>query len=287
MSRYQVMPPLTDEELADLRADIAAHGVRVPIDVDEEGNVLDGHHRLEIAEALGLACPSRVLADLTEDEKVAHAYAVNLQRRSLTRDAKRALVAASLARDPELSDRQHAERTGVSPTTAGAVRSEMEDDGRLSKLDSRTGADGRQRPAQQPTRPAEWTCPDCGGAFKVEHTHCDTCDDHHPAPEVCTAHHDIVNVETGEIVAAAPAVKPTPRAAEDKPGPLVIASDILARLTALSSRIEFDHDALAAGIAEAEPSIRAGWLNDIARVSDRLTDLHRELTALPMLRRIK
>lgn len=91
-----------------------------------------------------------------------------------------------------------------------------------------------------------------------------------------------VNADTGEIAPA-----PTPRAAEDKPGPLVIASDILARLTALSSRIEFDHDALAAGIAEAEPSIRAGWLNDIARVSDRLTDLHRELTALPMLRRIK
>lgn len=100
-----------------------------------------------------------------------------------------------------------------------------------------------------------------------------------------------VDPATGEI-APPPAPraaedKPAPRAAEDKPGPLVIASDILARLTALSSRIEFDHDALAAGIAEAEPSIRAGWLNDIARVSDRLTDLHRELTALPMLRRIK
>lgn len=284
MSRYQVMPPLTDEELADLRADIAAHGVRVPIDVDEEGNVLDGHHRLEIAEALGLACPSRVLADLTEDEKVAHAYAVNLQRRSLTRDAKRALVAASLARDPELSDRQHAERTGVSPTTAGAVRSEMEDDGRLSKLDSRTGADGRQRPAQQPTRPAEWTCPDCGGAFKVEHTHCDTCGDHYPAPEVCTAHHDIVNTETGEIVEPAPA---PPRQPVDKPGPLAVASDDLARLNDLTVRLTRDRDQIVAGIHDAPADHRAGWINDIARLSDYLTDLHRAVTERPSLRRIK
>jgi len=207
VTTYQVMPPLTADEYADLRADIAANGVRVPIDVTEDGEILDGHHRFEIAQELNVYCPTRVIAGLSEDEKVAHAYSVNLARRQLSREAKRALVAASLARDPGLSDRQHAERTGVSPTTAGAVRGEMEDSGQLSKLDSRTSADGRQRPAQQPTRPAEWTCDECGSAFKTEHTHCATCRDHYPAPEVCTAHHDIVNTETGEIVRRSPTRK--------------------------------------------------------------------------------
>lgn len=183
------------------------------------------------------------------------------------------------------TERQARELTGLDPETAAEVMETAAEAGPVTAAGIR---DARAKvTGQQPTRPAEWTCDECGSAFKTEHTHCATCGDHYPAPEVCTAHHDIVNTETGEIVAASPAAKPTPRAAEDKPGPLVIASDILARLTALSSRIEFDHDALAAGIAEAEPSIRAGWLNDIARVSDRLTDLHRELTALPMLRRIK
>ena len=37
---YQVMPPLTAEEYEALRDDIAAHGVRVPIDVDQHGHIL-------------------------------------------------------------------------------------------------------------------------------------------------------------------------------------------------------------------------------------------------------
>jgi len=40
------MPPLTAEEYATLKADIAAHGVQVAVEVDDEGNVLDGHHRV-------------------------------------------------------------------------------------------------------------------------------------------------------------------------------------------------------------------------------------------------
>jgi ParB-like chromosome segregation protein Spo0J len=43
---YQSMPPLSGGEYADLKADIAARGVLVPVEVDERGAVLDGHHRL-------------------------------------------------------------------------------------------------------------------------------------------------------------------------------------------------------------------------------------------------
>jgi hypothetical protein len=44
--RWQLLPPLSDEEYRALKADIAARGVMVPIERDEEGNVVDGHHRL-------------------------------------------------------------------------------------------------------------------------------------------------------------------------------------------------------------------------------------------------
>ena len=43
--RYQVLPDLPPEKFEALKADIAERGVLVPIDVDEEGHILDGHHR--------------------------------------------------------------------------------------------------------------------------------------------------------------------------------------------------------------------------------------------------
>lgn len=44
MTAYQLMPPLSGDEYAALRADVAEHGIRVPIDVDEHDVILDGHH---------------------------------------------------------------------------------------------------------------------------------------------------------------------------------------------------------------------------------------------------
>ena len=52
-ARYQVLPPLQEAAYQSLRADIERHGVLVPIDVDEEGEILDGHNRQAIADELG------------------------------------------------------------------------------------------------------------------------------------------------------------------------------------------------------------------------------------------
>ena len=40
---WQVMPPLTADELSALRDDIAANGVLVPITVDQHGVVINEH----------------------------------------------------------------------------------------------------------------------------------------------------------------------------------------------------------------------------------------------------
>lgn len=89
---YQLLPRLTDEEYDALKADIATNGIRVPIDVDENGTVIDGHHRAWIAADLGVDCPRRVVRGLTDEQKRAHAIAANVYRRSLTRDQRREMV---------------------------------------------------------------------------------------------------------------------------------------------------------------------------------------------------
>jgi len=80
---YQLLAPLAPRQYAALKADIQAHGVRVPIEVDEHGQILDGHHRAAIARELKLACPHVVRAGLTEAQKREHVLTVNLLRRHL------------------------------------------------------------------------------------------------------------------------------------------------------------------------------------------------------------
>ena len=49
---YQFFPPLPEETYAALERDIRRRGIQSPIEVDGEGRVLDGHHRLAIARKL-------------------------------------------------------------------------------------------------------------------------------------------------------------------------------------------------------------------------------------------
>lgn len=151
--RFQVMPPLAPDEYQDLRDDIANRGVIEPIHVDEHGVIIDGHHRKRIADDLGIECPTIVHDDLDDAGKRSLAFTLNLKRRHLNREQRRALIAESLRADPQLSNREHARRTGAGRDLVGVVREEMESDGRLSETDSRVSGDGRVRPASQPPRP--------------------------------------------------------------------------------------------------------------------------------------
>ena len=51
--------------------------------MDEEGNVLDGHHRVELAADLGIDYPVVIRSGLSETERVEHALRLNLLRRHL------------------------------------------------------------------------------------------------------------------------------------------------------------------------------------------------------------
>jgi ParB-like chromosome segregation protein Spo0J len=80
---YQLLPPLSPEEYATLKASIAQHGVRIPVEKDADGNTLDGHHREAIARELGIDCPTVTRHFDSEQEKREFVLAVNYARRHL------------------------------------------------------------------------------------------------------------------------------------------------------------------------------------------------------------
>lgn len=119
---FQPMPALTEAELAALRADVAAHGVLVPVVLDQHGRVLDGHHRRQVAAELGIECPNVVRHVADDDEAADVAVTLNAARRHLSRVQRHGLVAAEIARRPGDSDRAIARRVGCDHKTVSAVR---------------------------------------------------------------------------------------------------------------------------------------------------------------------
>ena len=150
--RYQVMPPLAPDEYQELYDDIKVNGVLEPIHVDENGVVIDGHHRSKIARELGIPCPVITHDNLDEAGKRSLAFTLNLKRRHLNREQRRALIAESLKSDPQLSNREHARRTGASNSTVGIIRKDMEADGQVCESHTSRGADGKVYPASRPPR---------------------------------------------------------------------------------------------------------------------------------------
>lgn len=153
--KYQVCEPLTPEEYADLKASIAANGIRVPVEVDEDGNVLDGHHRIRAWQELraeGVNVPEYdklVRRGMTEDEKIAHASDLNASRRQMTlseREKQRRRVVTLRAEGKTLQE--IAAEVGVSHET---VRSDLKS---VFKSDLKTvvGKDGKSYPTRKAPR---------------------------------------------------------------------------------------------------------------------------------------
>lgn len=143
-NQYQLFPELSADELSELESDILARGVMVPVEYDESGNVLDGHHRLKICDRHGITDFPRVIRyGLSEAEKRLHVRKLNLARRHLTEAQKRVVIADALKDAPEKSNRQHAKELGVDDKTVASVRREKEQSAEIphfsKRQDPRTG----------------------------------------------------------------------------------------------------------------------------------------------------
>jgi len=76
----ELLPPLTTDEFESLKTSIKKEGVRDPIIIDENGVILDGHHRYKI----DTNAPTIVISGLTDLEKKAFVFNSNLTRRNLS-----------------------------------------------------------------------------------------------------------------------------------------------------------------------------------------------------------
>jgi hypothetical protein len=142
-----VLPALTQDERSQLRADIEKNGVLVPIVITDQAEILDGHNRLEIAVELGLpTVPFEIVAGLTPDEKRVRAEDLNLLRRHLTPEQRRAVIDRRLKADPAQSDSSIAASLGVSDKTVGARRKRLESTSEIPMLTSVRGRDGKTHP---------------------------------------------------------------------------------------------------------------------------------------------
>lgn len=148
--QYQLLPSLTETEYETLKADIEQRGVMVPIEYDEKGNILDGHHRLRACAELGIKdYPSVVRVGLTEDQKKEHVLIVNLARRHMNAEQrKQAVLRVKL--ETAWSNRRIAELFGVSRMSVGR------DIGSVTNVtvnlpDKTIGKDGKKRTSKPKT----------------------------------------------------------------------------------------------------------------------------------------
>lgn len=150
---YQLLPHLSDDDFEALKASIAAHGVLVPVEYDEAGNILDGHHRVAVCKMLGLAdWPRLVRKGLTEEEKRGVARQLNLARRHLSNGQKQQVIKAQLKDSPKLSSRAIAAKLGVDHKTVGAARRRMAEGGEIPHLETVLGRNGVSQPAIKPIK---------------------------------------------------------------------------------------------------------------------------------------
>ncbi|HCB12422.1 MAG TPA: hypothetical protein DEP36_02465 [Gammaproteobacteria bacterium] len=92
----------------------------IPIEYDELGNILDGHHRVKACHELGITeWPSVVRLGMSEKDKRNHIRKLNLARRHLTGE-QRDKVLLDMRADG-MSERQIADETKIPKSTVHRI----------------------------------------------------------------------------------------------------------------------------------------------------------------------
>lgn len=135
--RYQHFHPLAASQFEQLKKDIEQKGVLVPIIVDENDKVIDGHQRRAVCAELHIECPKTVMAGLSEDEKHILSIVLNVFRRHLTASERQ----PALAELAQLgwSSRRIAEAVGVSHQTVSRALKSGGPSGPPANVDPETG----------------------------------------------------------------------------------------------------------------------------------------------------
>lgn len=151
--KYQVMEELTAEEYAELKESIRQKGILLPVEIDQDGNVIDGYNRSQIAkelqaEGITVDVPTRQKVYKNEEEKRETAYILNMKRRQLDKDGKKRIAEKMLKEFPAKSNRQIAEVVNLNHETVGAIRKKLESGGEIRHQDKVVGKDGVSQPVK-------------------------------------------------------------------------------------------------------------------------------------------
>jgi hypothetical protein len=139
-------PLISDEELSALGDDIRKNGLLEKITL-HEGKILDGRNRYLAAKAAGVTLS---LADhFRRLPAGADAWdfvvSENIQRRHLSAEARREVIAKLLRADPTKSDRAIAATARVDNKTVAAVRGDLETGEEIPHQKKRVGKDGKKQ----------------------------------------------------------------------------------------------------------------------------------------------
>ena len=141
----QLWPALDAATEAALRASIEQWGVLVPVAKDQHGRIIDGHHRARIADELGVKYTVLIHTVADDDEARELARTLNADRRHLTADQRRDMVAH--LRGQGHSYRAIGATLGVGEATA---RRDSTASGDAVQPVRVVGLDGKSRPATRP-----------------------------------------------------------------------------------------------------------------------------------------
>jgi len=148
--RFQLLPRLSDQEYRDLYEDIEANGVELPVLVSESGEIVDGHHRAEIAAKLDIPLPTQTLTGYTDAELRDKAVRLNVHRRQLTRDQRDELIRR--LRSDGMTQQKIADSTGVDQATVSRTLN-MQPHIDEPQPETIVNARGQERPAAYERRP--------------------------------------------------------------------------------------------------------------------------------------
>lgn len=154
MSDLQLFDALPAHIEDALRASIRRFGVLSPVTRDQHGRILDGHHRVRIAAEEGIGIADDVIIHVKDDDEAREiARTLNADRRQLTEEQRRAVV-ADLRRDGH-SVRAIAGALRVGKSTIDRDVSQLSRTGQLEQPEHVKTLDGKTYPARrpQPTTP--------------------------------------------------------------------------------------------------------------------------------------
>jgi len=173
-----LFPMMSDDELEELGQDIKANGLRQEIiwwtpesqqkvinrrlgdRYERDVQLLDGRNRLAAMEKIGIQIRNRIPMacggtergeilyggdNINPVDPYTYVVSANLQRRHLTGEQKRELIAKLLKESPSRSDRATARLAKVSDKTVGVIREKLEATAEIPQLEKTIGADGKAR----------------------------------------------------------------------------------------------------------------------------------------------